>query len=164
MKIFTLKRELVVLRSRQEVFAFFSRPENLSKITPPSMNFEILTPGPIDMHPGVIIDYSVKIMGLRTHWRTMISRYDPPHSFVDEQLKGPYTFWHHTHRFEDHERGTRIIDEVKYIMPFGWAGRFVHYLLVRRQLDKIFDYRTAVISSMFDIEDTSHLINSNRRQ
>lgn len=149
MKTYTLRREMIVNSPVDEVFAFFERPENLAKITPNSLGFDILTPSPVAMGVGTVIDYTIKILGLRRHWTTLITEYDPPHKFVDIQLKGPYTFWHHTHTFEAADRGTRITDEVRYIVPFGPLGRIANAVIVRRQLERIFSYRTAVIENLF---------------
>jgi ligand-binding SRPBCC domain-containing protein len=145
MKVYTLKAEQFVARPLAEVFAFFERPENLAKITPETLGFVILTPLPIEMRAGTLIDYTIKVMGFRLRWRTLISSYDPPHAFVDEQLKGPYTLWHHTHRFRAVEGGTMISDEVKYALPLGLLGRLAHALFVRRQLKGIFAYRFTAI-------------------
>ena len=148
MKVFTLHRTQRIRRPRSDVFAFFEQPENLARITPPSMGFEILTPPPIIMKEGAVIDYRVRIFGLSRHWRTLITAHDPPHRFVDEQLAGPYRFWHHTHTFEDDGDATVITDDVRYVLPFGPLGRLAHALVVRRQLDKIFAYRERVISTL----------------
>jgi ligand-binding SRPBCC domain-containing protein len=148
-KLYVLKREQTVLRPIEEVFDFFKCPENLSLITPPSLGFVILTPLPIHMQTGSLIDYSICILGLRRHWTTLITDCDPPHRFSDVQLKGPYEFWHHTHRFESVGGGTRLTDEVRYILPLGPLGRIAHSLIVRRQLDAIFDYRQRVITERF---------------
>lgn len=154
MKVYHLKREITVPRPREEVFAFFEGPENLSILTPQSMQFTILTPQPIKMQSGAIIDYSVKIMGFRRHWQTLITEYNPPDRFVDIQLKGPYTFWHHTHRFVDRGSKTTIIDEVKYVVPFGIIGRIINAVVIRRQLDSIFDFRAQIIAREFgDVRD-----------
>jgi ligand-binding SRPBCC domain-containing protein len=148
MKVYHLRREQILSRPRDDIFRFFERPENLARITPPSLGFEILTPPPIEMKVGALIDYTVKAMGMRRRWTTLISDYDPPHRFVDVQLKGPYLFWHHTHTFEVIDAGTRIIDEVRYVLPFGLLGRLAHGLIVRRQLEKIFAYRASVIEDV----------------
>ncbi|MBN1211846.1 MAG: SRPBCC family protein [candidate division Zixibacteria bacterium] len=144
-----LERTQLVKKPLEEVFAFFERPENLSKITPSSLGFEILTPEPIAMQTGAIIDYTVKPLGTRLHWRTLITNYEPPYKFVDVQLKGPYKFWHHTHTFEQTVEGTLITDRVRYILPFGFLGRLAHGLLVKRQLEYIFDYRRRIIEKYF---------------
>jgi len=149
MKVHVLKRTQVVDRPLPEVFAFFERPENLSVITPPSMAFEILTPAPMVMQTGAVIDYTVRIFGVRRHWRTLITFYDPPHRFVDVQLKGPYLFWHHEHTFQDEAGRTLITDEVRYVLPMGWTGVLVHRLFVKRRLAAIFDHRERTIRHMF---------------
>jgi ligand-binding SRPBCC domain-containing protein len=152
MKIYTLEREQVVDKPLDEVFDFFSKSENLARITPSDMGFNILTPSPIDMRTGTVIDYTIKISGFSIHWRTLISSYDPPYSFTDEQLRGPYSFWHHRHRFEKTDNGTRIHDKVIYALPFGLLGRLAHSLFVKRQLKNIFDYRSLIIKRIFNNE------------
>jgi ligand-binding SRPBCC domain-containing protein len=149
MKVYTLKREQVVPRPLNEVFPFFADPRNLGRLTPPSLGFDILTPPPIEMREGALIDYTIGVLGIRMHWRTLISDYDPPQSFTDVQLKGPYLFWHHSHTFRQTDRGTVVGDEVRYILPFGIFGRLVHALLVKRQLRQIFDFREHVIGNVF---------------
>ena len=145
MKIYTLEREQTVNRPLEEVFEFFSKPENLARITPPHMGFNILTPLPIDMRSGTVIDHTVRIFGVIVRWQALISSYDPLRSFTDEQLKGPYTYWHHRHRFEKYGNGTRIYDSVSYVLPFGFLGRLIHSLFVKRQLNRIFDFRYSAI-------------------
>lgn len=152
MSVYTLSRRQLIERPLDEVFAFFENPENLARITPGSVGFRILTPLPIVMKAGAVIDYTIKVFGIRRYWTTLITDYAPPHRFVDVQLRGPYTFWHHTHTFEATERGTLMRDEVRYVLPFGVIGRLVHALLVKRQLQKIFDYRGAVIATHFSTE------------
>ena len=149
MKVFTLTTEQRIERPLTEVFAFFERPENLATITPPELGFEILTPTPIEMKLGALIDYSVRILGVRLHWRTIICDYQPPYRFVDSQLKGPYTFWYHTHTFEEVDGGTMIRDEVRYVVPFGWVGRLMNRLVIRRRLQGIFAFRARVIADHF---------------
>jgi ligand-binding SRPBCC domain-containing protein len=149
MRTFTLEYETTIDRPLAEVFPFFSRPENLARITPPAMGFDILTPSPIEMKSGAVIDYTVKVLGLRVHWRTLISDYNPPHGFVDQQLKGPYVLWHHTHTFREANGKTIMGDRVVYALPFGWLGRLVHRLFVRSQLERIFQYRSKVIHRVF---------------
>ena len=149
MKTYSLEREQLVKKSLEEVFHFFSRPENLARITPSDMGFNILTPSPITMRNGTVIDYTIRIFGFNIHWRTLITAYDPPHGFTDEQLKGPYSYWHHRHQFEKTENGIRIYDKVTYSLPFGYLGRLVHFLFVRRKLEYIFNYRSKVIKEIF---------------
>ena len=132
-----------------EVFAFFSRPENLADITPHGLGFEILTPSPVPMHTGALIDYRLRLWLLPLRWRTLITDYEPPYRFVDEQLSGPYSFWHHTHTFAEIPGGTLIRDEVHYLLPLGWLGRLAHALVVRRQLAGIFAHRRRVVAARF---------------
>lgn len=149
MKPQKLVSEQFVPRPRDEVFAFFARPENLGTITPPWLDFQVLTPSPVPMAKGAIIDYVIRLGALPTRWRTMITSYDPPHGFVDEQLSGPYSFWHHTHEFIDKDGGTLIRDRILYVLPFGPLGALFAGALIRRQLDAIFSHRRKVIGARF---------------
>ncbi len=127
-----------------ETFAFFADAGNLAKITPPGMGFVILTPLPIVMREGTMIDYRLRVGGVPITWKTRIARWNPPHEFVDEQLKGPYRIWVHTHRFLPLAEGTEIHDEVTYRLPL-WPLGDVALPLVRRQLRSIFRYREQAI-------------------
>ena len=149
MKVYHLRTEQFVPAQLDEVFAFFAQPENLSRLTPGSLGFEVLTPTPIKMRAGALIDYAVRPLGFRQFWTTLISEFEPGRMFADVQLRGPYRFWHHTHEFETVPGGTRITDTVRYVLPFGWLGRLAHGLFVRRQLDGIFAYRRRVIEEIF---------------
>lgn len=146
MSEYRFETELWVPRSRAEVFAFFADARNLEALTPAWLKFEILTPAPIEMRPGALIDYRITVRGLPLRWRTEITRWDPPHEFVDVQLRGPYTLWHHTHRFEESEGGTRCWDEVRY-RPRG--GALMHWLFVRRDVERIFQYRQQRLRELF---------------
>lgn len=148
MKILT-REQLIEGRRVEEVFEFFKQPENLARITPPSLAFQILSPVPIIMRKGCTIDYRIKVMGIPRKWQTLITEYEPPVRFVDVQAKGPYSFWEHTHTFSPKNGGTLITDQVRYDLPLGWAGEIAHALFVKRQLNFIFDYRTHVIRKMF---------------
>jgi ligand-binding SRPBCC domain-containing protein len=149
MKVYSLVRDQVVTAPRGEVFSFFSRPENLARLTPASLGFRILTPGELTMKEGALIDYVIHPLGIPVRWRTLITTYDPPVRFVDEQLLGPYSFWHHTHTFAETAGGTVIGDQVVYGLPLGLLGNLAHALVVRRQLRKIFVYRSQVIAKTF---------------
>lgn len=155
LKIYSIEREQVVTQQLNEIFPFFERPENLKAITPPWLSFRLLTPDPVTMNEGRIIDYTIKVLGRRIRWRSIISTYEPPHCFVDEQLKGPYSFWHHTHRFEACEQGTIIKDRVLYCLPAwipGFFGDLLNTLYVEPALTKIFDFRAEVYNGVINDE------------
>jgi ligand-binding SRPBCC domain-containing protein len=149
MNTYTLQRAIWVPRPLPEVFDFFSRAENLEQLTPPWMHFRILTAPPIEMKEGATIAYALRVRGIPLRWLTEIEQWNPPHDFVDIQVKGPYKLWHHTHRFSELDGGTCIQDSVRYALPFGPLGRLVHWLQVARDLDHIFDYRTRRVQSLF---------------
>ena len=155
MKTFEINMKQYINKPLEVVFEFFSKPENLEMITPKSLSFNILTPTPIKMEKGSLIDYTIRLFGISIHWRTPISDYEPPFRFVDQQIKGPYTFWHHTHTFKLVEGGVEIIDEVKYSLPLGWLGTLAHAIWVRKDLEKIFEYRKTVIQHYFDTTNIS---------
>lgn len=149
--MYTLERSLVVPCTREEVFPFFADAANLERLTPPFLGFTILTPLPIEMRAGTLIDYRIKLNGIPMRWRTLIESFDPPNAFVDTQQKGPYKLWHHTHTFREVPGGTEIGDRVRYALPFGPLGRLAHAIMVERQLKTIFDYRTKVMQDMFGL-------------
>lgn len=133
-----------------EVFAFFSDANNLEGITPRQLNFHILTPGSIRLEAGARIDYQLKLYGIPLKWATLIESWEPPHEFVDVQLRGPYRVWRHTHRFLAEGAGTRIVDDVDYELPLVFPlGRLVDALWTRREVARIFGYRTEVIARQF---------------
>ena len=150
MKVYEIRKTQFLNNSLDIVFNFFSRPENLKKITPEKLSFKIITPPPINMGKGTIIDYTIKLFKFPIHWRTIITTYEPPHLFVDQQLKGPYKFWHHSHTFESKNGGVEIIDRVQYIVPLGWIGQILNYFWIAPDLEKIFEYRKNVIHKYFN--------------
>jgi len=148
--MYQLKTTQTVTSGLDEVYGFFAKPENLANITPDWLGFEILTPPPIPMKEGALVDYRIKLGPLPTRWRTLITSYEPGVSFVDEQLSGPYSFWHHTHRFRATDSGgTELIDEVRFLPPFAILGTLAVEMLLKRQLLGIFRHRHRVIAEMF---------------
>jgi len=122
MRCYTLLREQWVASPLQRTFPFFAEPGNLALITPPSLDFRLLTPPPVHMEKGHIIDYTIRLMGLPVRLRTLITTYQPPRCFVDELMNVPYSFWHHTHRFEPRDGCTPLYDEVRYALPMALIG------------------------------------------
>jgi ligand-binding SRPBCC domain-containing protein len=136
---FKLETSVELSKPLEKVFDFFSKAENLEVLTPEYLNFKILTPLPITMNEGRLIDYQIRLFGIPIRWRTEIKQWNPPHSFMDTQLKGPYLLWEHTHSFESlGERGTRMIDVVEYSVP---GGMLIDFLFVRKKLLAIFNFR-----------------------
>ena len=138
MKTFTLSTELLIEKPIDEVFSFFSDAHNLVEITPPRMKLVVLTPSPIEMQIGTLIDYRLKLRGIPLSWQSEITEWNPPHKFVDEQRKGPYRAWIHTHIFDETDQGTMVMDHVEYAVL---GGQIVDKLFVRPDLQKIFEYR-----------------------
>lgn len=149
MPVHVLEREQLVPRPRAEVFAFFADAHNLERITPATLRFRILTPPPIAMGPGTLIDYRLSLLGVPFRWRTRIDVYRPGERFVDVQLVGPYRRWVHLHTFEDAAGGTLVRDRVEYQLPLGPLGELARALFVRRQLEAIFDHRREAIARRF---------------
>lgn len=161
MRTRTYTTQLDLPRPIEDVFTFFADAHNLQEITPPWLDFRVLTPAPIDMRAGALIDYRLKLRGVPIRWRTRIAAWEPPGSratgqarFIDEQLKGPYHLWHHEHTFEEMRDAsgrviTRCIDIVNYAVP-GWVLEpMVHSLFVRRDVERIFEYRQARMIERF---------------
>lgn len=143
--------ELVLPRPRAEVFAFFSDAANLQELTPARLHFRLMTPPPIAMAEGALIDYRLRVRGVPVRWRTRIAAWEPPHRFVDEQLRGPYRLWLHEHLFEEADGGasTRVIDRLHYAVPGGALGTLVDRLLVRRDVEAIFAFRRERLAERF---------------
>ncbi len=143
---YLLSAKTFLPRPRAEVFAFFSDAGNLEALTPPLLRFEILTPRPIDLRPGALIDYQLRLHGVPIRWRTEICVWEPPLRFVDQQLRGPYRLWHHEHRFEEADGGTIATDRVHYaFLPIPG----IHRLFVEPDLVRIFKYRQERMREIF---------------
>ncbi len=138
MRVFTLRTELWLPRPRTEVFAFFGEAGNLQAITPEWLSFFILTPQPIEMGSGRLIDYRIRLRGFPMRWQSEITAWEPPFRFIDEQRRGPYRMWRHEHLFEERKGGTLVVDEVRYAV---WGGLLVERFFVRPDLERIFAFR-----------------------
>jgi ligand-binding SRPBCC domain-containing protein len=137
----TLTRAQIIPGEPDDVFGFFADAFNLEAITPAWLRFRVVTPGPIDMRPGALIEYRLRLHGVPIRWLTRIEVWEPGVRFADVQLRGPYRVWHHTHSFERHSQGTLARDTVRYELPLGPLGRLAHAAFVRRDLERIFDFR-----------------------
>lgn len=151
MPIYQLKRQQVLAANTDRVWAFVSNPANLSKITPPHMDFRIVSPDlPPSIYPGLMIEYRVRpLLGIPLPWLTEITQVQPQTMFVDEQRVGPYALWHHEHWLEPCPEGTRMTDIITYQPPLGWLGAVANAVLIGKQLEGIFAYRAQVLPSFF---------------
>ena len=142
-----LRREQRLPGPPGAVFPFFADAGNLEAITPDWLAFRIVTPRPIDMHVGALIEYRLRLHGVPVSWLTRIEEWEPGVRFVDAQLRGPYVLWHHTHEFEpDGAGGTLMRDTVRYALPYGPLGEIARRLFVARDLRRIFDFRAAEVA------------------
>jgi ligand-binding SRPBCC domain-containing protein len=152
--MYKLIYEQIIPLPLAQVFDFFQRPENLSRLTPPWLGFKIVTPPPLVMAKGLEIDYRIRLLGVPVSWRSRITRYEPPTCFVDEQISGPYQLWRHTHQFVEEGNKTRVIDQVEYALYGGPFGRWMHALYVRRSLENIFNYRAQALRPLLSLPPT----------
>jgi ligand-binding SRPBCC domain-containing protein len=152
MRTHVLHREQRLDGTPEEVFPFFADARNLEAITPPLLRFRVVTPGPIEVRAGTFIQYRLRLHGVPVTWHTIIQEWDPPHRFVDVQVHGPYTLWHHTHRFaaipDSDPPRTLMTDTVRYAIGFGPFGELAHRALVRRDVEAIFAYRAARVPAL----------------
>lgn len=146
MRIHEFKSEIWLPRPLEEVFAFFADPANLDSITPPWLNFQMVMPGPIEIGVGELLNYRLRIRGFPVRWQSKITAWEPPHRFVDEQIRGPYRLWIHEHNFEARNGGTFVRDDVRYSLPFDLL---LHKLVVRPDVERIFAYRTESLRRRF---------------
>ena len=146
-----LEVETILPLPLDRVFPFFAEAGNLQRITPPELRFHIETPLPVKMKRGTLLDYRLRLAGVPFRWRSRISVWDPPHRFLDEQLRGPYEEWIHLHTFAETPNGTRVTDRVRYRLP-------LHPLslpaapLVRRQLHRIVTFRERAVRELIGEE------------
>lgn len=173
MSVYTLERRQWVPQPLDETFGFYADPRNLARITPGWLGFRIIGFEPPSaempagggppvtagqqpsMENGLLIHYSVRPLGFPQRWTSRISEWDPPHRFVDEQVRGPYRRWRHLHEFRAVRGGTELSDRVTYELPFGPLGRLAHLLLVRQQLESIFGFRERTIAELFGRDEES---------
>lgn len=150
MKVYQLKTKQTLPISIQQAWGFFSNPQNLSKITPPWLSFEVTSQIETKMYAGMIIAYKVTpLLNIPATWITEITHVNEPHYFVDEQRFGPYKFWHHQHIFREVYNGIEMEDIVSYSIRFGVLGRLISRMLVTKKIKAIFDYRTEVLKAIF---------------
>ena len=152
----TLRRQQWLPLDLETVFPFFANAENLEKLTPPWLGFHILTPTPISMRPGALIDYRILLHGLPLRWQTEITVWEPPYRFVDTQLKGPYQLWKHEHRFQTVNSGTLVTDQIEYRIPLDWlpGSNLVRRILVEPDLHRIFEFRRIALLRHFGLTES----------
>jgi len=148
-KTYTLSFAQQVLRPLPEVFEFFSRAENLEALTPQWLNFKILDVKPQPVQQGTLINYSLRVHGIPLRWTSEIVEWDPPHRFVDLQLRGPYKLWRHEHRFEPRDGGTLISDTISLALPLGVLGQMAYKIKVKSDVEEIFAFRKEKIRTLF---------------
>ena len=146
MRIREFQSELWLPLPPEELFPFFADAGNLDALTPPWLHFHIVTPPPIIMREGALIDYKLRVLGMPLRWRTRINVWQPPHRFVDEQIRGPYRQWIHEHTFEPRDGGTLARDLVRYAVPLDFL---VHRWLVQPDIEKIFRHRSEALRTRF---------------
>jgi ligand-binding SRPBCC domain-containing protein len=148
-KTYILKQETIIHQPLETVFQFFSTAENLNRLTPPHLKFEILTPLPITMAKGTLIDYQLKIYYFPVKWKTEIIVWEPPYRFIDSQLKGPYRKWIHEHKFEAVGEKTKMTDTLEYAIPGGIFSAIINNLFVKKDIQNIFNFREEQLLTIF---------------
>jgi hypothetical protein len=148
MHTYLLEREQRLPKPLEEVFAFFSRPENLQAITPGWLDFRMVN-APAELAVGALIRYRLRWHGVPLRWTTEITQWSPPHGFVDREVAGPYALWNHEHMFTADDAGTVMRDRLTYALPLGWIGRVANWALVNRDVEGIFDFRSQAMRRLF---------------
>jgi len=160
MRIHALIREQELVGTPDEAFGFFGDARNLEAITPPLLRFTVITPAPIPMAVGTLIEYRLRVHGLPIRWQTLIQEWVPGERFVDVQLRGPYALWHHTHTFEALPGDRTLMrDIVRYAIGFGPLGQVAHRAFVARDVAAIFDHRARALEPLL----AAHLAARTRR-
>lgn len=151
MGVYQFRQEQKIKASIDEIWEYISSPENLQEITPEYMGFKITSARlPEKVYPGLMISYKVSpVFGIKMDWLTEITHVKNKKYFVDEQRKGPYKLWHHEHFVEPTDGGVIMRDIVTYVPPFGWLGNLANFLLIRKKLNEIFEYRTLALEQKF---------------
>ena len=150
MKIYRFVRNQKIPIDKNEAWKFLSDPNNLKTITPDYMGFDIIEKDNTKMYSGQIIKYIVTpIFGIKMNWVTEITHVKDFEYFVDEQRFGPYKFWHHKHLIKEIKNGVEMIDILDYALPFGFAGRFFHPIIIKPKLNEIFNYRRNKLIEIF---------------
>jgi ligand-binding SRPBCC domain-containing protein len=147
-RTYILEREQWLPKAVDEVFSFFSRPENLSALTPSWLDFRMVE-APDALAVESLIHYRLRWHGVPIRWTTEISEWNPPHRFVDRSVSGPYALWNHEHWFAVRGGGTTMRDRVTYALPLGWAGRVAHWMRVKRDMEELFDFRAQAMRRLF---------------
>ena len=155
--VHVLAREQTVPLPAEDAFEFFSDAFALERITPPWLDFRVITPEPVEMAEGTLIEYALRLHRLPIRWLTRIEAWEPPRRFVDAQLSGPYRLWEHTHSFVPQGPGTVILDRIRYALPLGPFGELARIAFVRRDLERIFDYRRKAVSELLGDSASAHL-------
>jgi ligand-binding SRPBCC domain-containing protein len=148
-RVHRLEREQLVPAPPADVLAFFAEARNLERLTPAWLRFEVLTPEPVRMAPGTLLEYRLRLHGLPLRWLTRIEEWERDRAFVDRQLRGPYRLWRHRHEFEARGAGTLVRDRVDYALPVGFLGELARRAFVGRDLDRIFDFRRDAVRRRF---------------
>jgi ligand-binding SRPBCC domain-containing protein len=143
---FRLSAEMVIPNTRDQLFPYFSTAHNLEEITPSFLKFKVLSSEDLAMEAGTVIDYSLRLHGVPLRWKSLISHWDPPYRFVDEQLRGPYRYWIHEHIFEEQGSSVLVKDLVRYQV---YGGKLFHDAFVKRDLMRIFQFRQEKLAAVF---------------
>lgn len=149
--MYQLKKIQNIPISLVEAWDFFSQPDNLGKITPPYMNFKILSRSDAgEMYPGMIITYRLSpLFNFTVKWATEITQIKEHRYFIDNQIQGPYKIWHHEHHFKEINNGTEMRDVLFYDVPFGFIGQILHKIFIQKRVQEIFDFRETKIKELF---------------